>query len=92
VSPHKFTSAATSGDNSSAATSGSCSPAVCAGICSRAKAGPWGCVALAWWNDKEYRSEMRCARVGCGDGSDGLLKAGVWYRLDAKGDFVEEEA
>ena len=28
--------------------------------------------------------------ASCGDGSDGLLKARVWYRLDeATGEFVE---
>jgi hypothetical protein len=32
---------------------------------------------------------MRCAQVGIGDGSDGKLKAGVWYRLDVAGAFVE---
>jgi hypothetical protein len=84
-------SAATSGVRSSAATSGDSSPAVCAGINSRAKAGPWGCIALAWWHENEKRSEMRCREVGCGDGSDGKLKAGVWYRLDSTGNFVEEK-
>jgi hypothetical protein len=47
-------------------------------------------IALAWWNNAATRSEMRCARIGCGDGSDGLLKAGVWYRLDPQtADFIE---
>ena len=84
-------SAATSGDCSSAATSGDCSPAVCAGVNSRAKAGKYGCVALAWWNEKEERAEMRCAEVGCGDGSDGKLKSSVWYRLDKGGCFYEDK-
>jgi hypothetical protein len=35
---------------------------------------------------------MRCAEVGIGDGSDGKLKAKIWYRLDSDGKFVEVEA
>ena len=34
-------------------------------------------------------AEMRCREVGCGDGSDGKLKANVWYRVDERGEFVE---
>jgi hypothetical protein len=33
---------------------------------------------------------MRCREVGCGDGTDGKLKAGVWYRLNERGEFQEE--
>ena len=84
-----YSSAATSGYSSSAATSGYCSPAVCAGLHSKAKAGKFGCIALAWANEKEGRSEMRCAETGCGDGSDGKLKAHVWYRLNNQGEFME---
>ena len=32
---------------------------------------------------------MRAAEIGCGDGSDGKLKAGVWYAIDGEGRFVE---
>lgn len=52
-------------------------------------AGKFGCIALAWWNESEERREMRCAETGIGDGSDGKLKAGVWYMLDDSGEFVE---
>ena len=82
-------SAATSGYSSSAATSGECSPAVCSGVNSRAQSGPFGCVALAWWNSRDERCEMRCREVGCGDGSDGKLRSHTWYRLDDAGEFVE---
>ena len=82
-------SAATSGECSSAATSGECSPAVCSGVNSRAQSGPFGCVALAWWNSRDERCEMRCREVGCGDGSDGKLRSHTWYRLDDAGEFVE---
>ena len=57
------------------------------GLNSRAQAGKWGCIALAF--DAGDHQEMRCAHVGVGDGSDGNLKAGVWYRLDESGAFVE---
>ena len=79
----------TSGYSSSAATSGDCSPAICSGLNSKAKAGKYSCIALAWWNDAEKRGEMRCAETGCGDGSDGKLKAEVWYKLNESGQFVE---
>jgi len=47
-------------------------------------------IALAWWNASARRSEMRCAEVGVGDGSDGKLKAKTWYRLnDDTGAFEE---
>jgi hypothetical protein len=51
-------------------------------------AGKYGCVALQWRNKSENRVEMRCAETGCGDGSDGKLKAEVWYRLNENGEFV----
>jgi hypothetical protein len=54
-------------------------------------AGKFGCIALAWLNEKENRSEMRCAETGCGDGSDGKLKAETWYGLNDSGEFVEIE-
>jgi len=61
------------------------------GLDGRARSGPYGCVALAWWNGEDARYEMRCARVGSGDGNDGHLKAHVWYRLDEDGRFVESD-
>ncbi len=65
------------------------SPSVCAGIGSKAKAGPYGCIALGWYNKPADRREMRCAEIGTGDGSDGKLKANVWYELNANGEFME---
>jgi hypothetical protein len=32
---------------------------------------------------------MRIAAIGCGDGSDGKLKADTWYQLDDAGEFRE---
>lgn len=74
-----------------ASATGESGAAVVTGFHGRAQAGVWGCIALAWLNQSKRRNEMRCARVGCGDGSDGMLKSGVWYVLDAAGEFVEEQ-
>jgi hypothetical protein len=52
-------------------------------------AGKYGCLALSFYNKSAGRSEMRCAETGCGDGTDGKLKAEVWYKLDESGLFVE---
>jgi hypothetical protein len=81
---------ATGAWGAASATGGSGAASV-TGLNGRAQAGPYGCIALAWWNAAESRAEMRCARVGAGDGSDGLLKARVWYRLNDAGEFVEGE-
>ena len=81
---------ASSGDRSSAASSGSASAAVVTGHDGTVTCGPYGALVLAWWHQANQRAELRCARVGCGDGSDGLLKAyPVRYRLTAAGEFVE---
>jgi hypothetical protein len=52
------------------------------------KAGPYSALALAWWNEKAQRSEMRVALIGKGDGKDKKLKADTWYKLNARGQFV----
>jgi hypothetical protein len=52
-------------------------------------AGPYGCIALAWWNKKKERSEMKCAEIGRGNGKGKKLKANVWYRLTKAGKFKE---
>ena len=87
---YRSVSSATGYRSASSAT-GYSSAAVATGLDGRAQAGPWGVLALAWWNETARRGEMRCARVGVGDGSDGLLKALVWYRLDQAGAFVEAD-
>jgi hypothetical protein len=77
------------GDRSASSALGKASAAIVTGAYGKAQAGKYGCIALAWWNEKEDRFEMRCREVGCGDGSDGKLKAGVWYRLNDGGGFEE---
>jgi hypothetical protein len=32
---------------------------------------------------------MRCREIGCGDGSDGKLKADTWYQISGAGEFQE---
>lgn len=79
------------GDYGASSATGACSLAGVTGLNGRVRGGQYGVVALAWWNHAQKRAEMRCARIGCGDGSDGLLKAGVWYQLDEAGAFVERK-
>lgn len=71
--------ATTSGNNSSAATSGKSSPAVCCGIDCKAKSGPYGYILLGYMDQEIVK--FKGASVGCGDGSDGLLKADTWYHI-----------
>jgi len=81
--------ASATGWRGAASATGESGAAFVTGLDGRAQAGPYGVIALAWWHEAAGRQEMRCARIGVGDGSDGLLKARVWYRLDARGEFVE---
>ena len=48
-----------------------------------AKAGPGGCIALAWWDEKVKRPRVSVGYVGEG------LKADTWYRVDERGEFEE---
>ena len=50
-------------------------------------AGEFGVIALAFWDTRAGRAEMRCARIG----GQGGLKPHVWYRLDRRGEFVEDK-
>jgi hypothetical protein len=79
----------TTGGGSASSAKGAASVAVATGMESKAMAGEYGCIALQCWNKSENHAEMRCAEIGCGDGSDGKLKAEVWYRLNEDGKFVE---
>ena len=78
------------GYRSASSATGDASVAVCTGTESTARAGEWGVIALAWWNKRANRAEMRCARVV--DGKRGTLKPGVAYRLNGRGRFVEVKA
>ena len=85
-----YSASSSTGDYSASSSTGDYSTAVCTGFKPKGMAGKYGCIALAWWNEKKERGEMRCAETGCGDGSDGKLKSEVWYVLNDKGEFVEE--
>ena len=77
------------GHSSASSATGDSSAAICTGLYSKTMAGKYSCIALAWWNERKSRVEMRCAETGCGDGSDGKLKADAWYQLDDAGEFKE---
>jgi hypothetical protein len=81
--------ASATGDRGAASATGDNSVAVVTGVLGEAKAGKFSAIALSWYNDKKDRREMRCAEIGCGDGSDGKLKSDTRYALDEKGAFKE---
>ena len=72
---------AASGDGSRLAASGSNS-LVMGAYNGRAKAGPNGAIALAWYDGQ--RPRIAVGYVG------ETLKADTWYQLDGKGNFVED--
>jgi hypothetical protein len=83
-------SASSSGSYGSASSTHSGTAAIVTGLDGRAKAAEFGCIALAWWNTKAERVEMRCAQVGTAKRrKDGELKPDTWYCLNAAGRFVE---
>ena len=61
--------------------------AVVTGLNGRARAPEFGFIALAWWNETEARTEMRCSLVG---NKSGQLKPNTWYMLDERGEFEEQ--
>ena len=73
---------ATAGDRGTA-TAGDRGTAT-AGYQGTATAGYQGCITILYWDGTDYR--RRCAEV---DGT--TIRAGVAYRLDADGNFVEAE-
>ena len=84
-----YSGAATaSGTRGAATASGKALAAVVTGVSGKARAPECGCIALAWWNAKKKRSQMRCAVIGK---DKGQLKPDTWYRLDDDGNFVEVE-
>jgi hypothetical protein len=79
--------ASATGPSGAASATGWSGAAVVTSADGRAMAGECGAIALAYWNKRKGRSEMRCAEVG--SGRKGCLKPHVWYRLDGRGRFVE---
>src|SRR5690606_29403234 len=84
--------AAATGWAGAASATGWAGAAVVTGAGGRVQGGPFSALALAWRNPGAERYEMRVAEIGVGDGSDGKLRAHVWYRLDDRGHFVEAES
>lgn len=82
--------ASNSGTRGAASSTAPGTAAICTGLEGKAMAAEYGCIALAWWNEKAQRVEMKSAEIG--NGKDKKLKPNVWYRLNAKGQFVVDEA
>ena len=77
--------ASATGERGAASATGESSASVVTGIYGKAKAGEFGCIALAWWNPTANRAELRCACTGEGQ----ECQANVWYTLDEKtGTFI----
>ena len=79
--------ASATGARGAASATGDCSVAAVTNLEGKARGGRYSAIALAVWING--RNEMRCAEIGCGDGTDGKLKANVWYALDTAGHFIE---
>ncbi|CCJ07056.1 phage related protein, Gp53 [Methylocystis sp. SC2] len=77
--------AATSGYGSNAATSGKNSVAAALGRRSKAKAGEGGAICLVCRDEDGDILAIRASKVG-----ENGIKAGIWYSLNASGEFVEE--
>jgi hypothetical protein len=80
--------ASATGWRGAALATGEASAAVVTGDAGKAQAGEYGCIALAFYNARADRMEMRCARTG----GTGGLKPHTWYRLNGRGEFVECES
>ena len=80
--------ASATGCGGAASATGESSVAVVTGLNGQAKAGKFGCIALQFWSKKHQRAEVRIAYVG-NPRAKISLKPDTWYRLDARGRFVE---
>ena len=76
--------AATTGEGANAATTGEGAIAACLGQYGKAKAGPSGCVIVAYW-DATNRPRVCVGYVG-----EAGIKADTWYRAEG-GKLVEAE-
>jgi hypothetical protein len=85
ASSGNYSRLASSGNDSRLASSGGDSICMSAGLRSTAKAGENGAIALTWHDGKRQRISV--AYVG-----ENGIKAGVFYRLDDAGNFVEVES
>ena len=75
---------AASGESSRLAASGKNSIAVCSGVNGIVSAGENGCIALAWWDEVNYRYRLEVGYVG-----ENGIKPNTSYRLNASHKFEE---
>jgi len=79
-----FSTAMNIGDKSDAEVTGSDSIAVSLGIKSRARANAGGAIVLCYRDEEGHLIHIRASKVG-----ENGVKEGVWYSLDANGQFIE---
>ena len=78
--------ASSTGDYGAASSTGNHSVAIACGYQGRAMAGDTGAIVLVFRDDDDNIVHIRASKVG-----ENGIKAGVWYMLDADGNFVEAE-
>lgn len=83
---HLCSAAIATGGDSSAAAEGADSVAIALGRGSRARAEEGGFIVCGYRNSAGHLLHLRVAKVG-----ENGTKPGVWYKLDAHGEFVEVE-
>jgi hypothetical protein len=79
--------ASATGTRGAASATGKHSVAMACGYDGRAMAGETGAIVLAYRDDDYNLLHIRASKVG-----ENGIKAGVWYRLGAAGEFVESES
>jgi hypothetical protein len=78
--------ASATGYQGAASATGTASVAISTGWYGRAQADEGCAIVLAYRDDDGNIVHIRASKVG-----ENGIKAGVWYSLDAGGEFVEEE-
>ena len=81
-----YGAASSTGSRGAASSTGKHSVAMACGYEGRAMAGDTGAIVLVHRNDDGDLIHIRASKVG-----DNGIKPGVWYQLDAAGEFVEAE-
>ncbi len=80
--------ASATGDSGAASATGKHSVAMAVGVYARAMAGETSCICLAHRDpETDVIIAIRASKVG-----ENGVKAGVWYSLNAAGEFIEESA
>ena len=79
-----YGAASATGQYGAASATGHRGAAISLGYQGQAMAGETGVIVLAYINEADEIIHIRASKVG-----DNGIKAGVWYRLDKQGNFVE---